>query len=104
MCRKSNVFDLLLNKNEQLYKLLAIAVALCPSVLRWCEESVTEQLNLKCQDAINMMQNGSIETYTLYFGKACPRFVTPTEPDFEGETDTSRLGFQAQLQIFIAEV
>ena len=102
-CRKSAVFDLLLNKNEQLYKLLALAVSLCPSVVRWCEETVIEQLNMKCQDAISKMQNGSIETYNLYFGKSCPRFVTPTGPDLEGETDTSRLGYQAQQQIFIAE-
>jgi hypothetical protein len=95
---------MLLHKNEQLYKLLAITVAMCPSVTRWCEEHVSEQLNMKCQDQIVKMQSGNIETYKVFFGKACPRFVSPTGPDLDGETDTSMLGYAAQQQAFVAEV
>ena len=44
-CRKDHRYDLLLHKNEQLYKLLAITVSLCPPALRWCEEQARSLLH-----------------------------------------------------------
>jgi RNA polymerase I-associated factor PAF67 len=59
---------------------------------------------MKCRDAIAKMQGGNVEAYKLYFGEGCPRFVSPTGPDLEGETDTSMLGYQEQQRVFISEV
>ena len=39
-CSKDYRYDQILHKNEQLYRLLAITVSLCPPVSRWCEDTV----------------------------------------------------------------
>ena len=104
-CRKNQLYDLLLHKNEQLYKLLAIAVAMCPSTTRWLEENVREQLQFKCSDELFEMQSSNVDAFKKAFGLGCPKFVTAAAPDLsEVPTDNHLVGYHEALQIFVKEV
>jgi len=73
--------DQILNRNEQLYSLLAICLALCPNG-KLVEESVNGQLREKHADKLQRMQRGDLKVFDELFSFACPKFVTPSPPDF----------------------
>lgn len=104
-CRNTTAHQLILQKNEQLYKLLAIAVAMCPSTTRWLEENVREQLQFKCSDELFEMQSSNVDAFKKAFGLGCPKFVTAAAPDLsEVPTDNHLVGYHEALQIFVKEV
>jgi translation initiation factor 3 subunit L len=58
-------YDQILKKNEQMYALLAVAVALCPAAARSLDEAVAGQLREKRGDKIRAMQSGSDNLYAV---------------------------------------
>ena len=103
--RNTSFHEQMLKKNEQIYKLLAICVAMCPSVERWLDDAVKEHLHKKCGDDQFQMQNGSMEHFRKAFSYGCPRFITALPPDLsDAREDNSRAGFHDALRRFMSEV
>jgi translation initiation factor 3 subunit L len=98
-------YDQILKKNEQMYALLAISMALCPTVSRQLEESVSNTLREKHGEKIKFMSAGSMETYEELFSYACPKFVSPTAPDWhDSSCNTNAMAFKAQWAPFMAVI
>jgi translation initiation factor 3 subunit L len=97
---RSYQYEQILKKNEQMYSLLAIGMAICPQRL---EDNVHAELRLKNAEKINRLQRGDEATYREMFCGACPRFVSlghfpdPSPSGINTET-------QHQLTFFLEEV
>lgn len=103
--RNTSAHQLILQKNEQIYKLLAIAVAMCPSTTRCLEENVRDQLHFKCNTELYEMQGSNIDSFKKAFGQGCPKFVTAAPPDLsETGADNHLVGYHGALQLFVSEV
>lgn len=73
-------FEQVMNRNEQIYALLAICLALCPHG-KLVEEGVNSQLREKHAEKLQRMQRGDLAVFDELFSFACPRFITPSPPD-----------------------
>lgn len=105
ICRNTSAHQLILQKNEQIYKLLAIAVSMCPSTTRWLEENVRDQLHFKCSSELFEMQSSNIDAFKKAFGQGCPKFVTAAPPDLsEVGADNHLVGYHEALRLFVQEV
>lgn len=83
--QKSPQYEQILKKNEQMYALLAICLSLCPQV-KLVEETVNSQLREKYGEKMIRMQRYDDEAFAIYdelFSYACPKFITPTAPNFD---------------------
>ncbi|KXZ49005.1 hypothetical protein GPECTOR_24g295 [Gonium pectorale] len=103
--RSSPTFEQMLKKNEQMYALLAICLALCPVAAKSLDENVLMQLRERQSDNMAAMSRGDIDVYDTLFRDACPKFVTSTPPAYDqATTNTNQLAFRAQLNSFLQEV
>ena len=72
---------------DQMFALLAICVSLCPQRI---EESVEATLREKQGDKIDeVLQSGNEANFKEWFSFACPKFISPTPPNYELGTTTS---------------
>ncbi|CUS10883.1 unnamed protein product [Tuber aestivum] len=101
--QKNAQFDSITKKNDQMYALIAICVALCPTRL---DDTIHASLREKYGEQFTKMQRGgpdALQIYEQLFMSACPKFISPIPPDFdkpESNIDPS----QHHLQIFMADV
>lgn len=103
--RNSPQFEQMLKKNEQMYSLLAVTLALCPAASKQLDENVLMQLRERQSDNMAAMSRGAIDVYDSLFRDACPKFVTSTPPAYDqATTNTNQLAFRAQLNSFLLEV
>ncbi|GLC72487.1 hypothetical protein PLESTF_001252900 [Pleodorina starrii] len=103
--RSSPQFEQILKKNEQMYQLLAICLALCPAAAKSLDENVLMQLRERHSENMAAMGRGDIDVYDSLFRDACPKFVTSTPPAYDqATTNTNQLAFRAQLNSFLLEV
>lgn len=75
-------FDAVGKKNDQMYALVAICVALHPTKL---DDTIHAALRDKYGDALARLQRGGPDALPLFeelFRAACPKFIAPTPPDF----------------------
>ncbi|KAF0497015.1 RNA polymerase I-associated factor PAF67-domain-containing protein [Gigaspora rosea] len=102
---RSYQFDQINKKGDQMYALLAICIALCPTRL---DENIHAHLREKYGEHLSKMQRGEegLQTFEDLFLYACPKFISPIGPNFE---DLNSL-IQAiephhhHAKIFLAEV
>eukprot|EP00475_Leptophrys_vorax_P043223 TRINITY_DN8253_c0_g1_i1.p1 TRINITY_DN8253_c0_g1~~TRINITY_DN8253_c0_g1_i1.p1 ORF type:complete len:528 (+),score=41.84 TRINITY_DN8253_c0_g1_i1:206-1789(+) len=93
-----------LKKNEQVFVLLAVCLALCPNA-KMVDETVNTQLRDKLSDKIQRMQRGDEAVFDELFSFACPKFVTPAPPNFdEPLVNTNQDAYRLQLKLFLADV
>jgi len=101
--QKNAQFDSVTKKNDQMYALIAICVALCPTRL---DDTIHASLREKYGEQFTKMQRGGPDALQIYehlFMSACPKFISPIPPDFdnpENNVDPSK----HHLQIFMADV
>ena len=94
-------------KNEQMYALLAICIALSPQRV---DEQVHTMLREKYGDRIQRMQRGDEESYEELFVSACPKFILACPPSLEGKdaaeasNNHNQAAYRLQKKIFLAEV
>ena len=81
--QRSAQYDQILKKNEQMYALVAVALALCPAAQRALDENVLNTLRDKYGDKMLKMQRGSEGTYDELFSYACPKFITTAPPNYD---------------------
>jgi len=101
--QKNAQYDSIAKKSDQMYALVAICVALNPTRL---DDTVHSALREKYGEQFARMQLGGPESLPIFeelFRQACPRFISPTAPDFENPSinvDT----IEHHLSIFMEEV
>ncbi|CAG8451033.1 5274_t:CDS:10 [Paraglomus occultum] len=79
---RSYQFDQINKKGDQMYALLAICIALCPTRL---DDNVHTLLREKYGDQLSKMQKGeeALPVFEDLFLYACPKFISPNGPNFE---------------------
>ncbi|KAI9828046.1 MAG: hypothetical protein M1832_003573 [Thelocarpon impressellum] len=100
---KNAQFDSMAKQNDQMYALLAICVAFQPTRL---DDTIHTALREKYGDQFMRMQRGGPESLPIFedlFRAACPKFISPTPPDFDSrELNIDPL--EHHLGIFMEEV
>ena len=80
---RSAQYDQILKKNEQMYALLAITLALCPAAHKLLDENVGTQLRDRNAEKMSRMVRGDVAVYDECFSYACPKFITPSPPPYD---------------------
>lgn len=101
--QKNAQYDSISKKNDQMYALIAICVAFHPTRL---DDTVHTALRDKYGDQLLKLQRGGPESLPIFeelFRSACPKFISPTPPDFDNpELNVDPL--EHHLSIFMDEV
>lgn len=101
--QKNAQYDSITKKNDQMYALVAICVAFNPTKL---DDTIHTALRDKYGDQLARIQRGGPDSLPIFeelFRSACPKFISPTPPDF----DTPELNVDPvdhHLAIFMDEV
>lgn len=77
-------FDSITKKVDQMYALIAICASLSPGAR--LDDTVNTTLREKLGDAFAKLQRGGPESLPIYedlFRGSCPKFISPTPPDFD---------------------
>lgn len=80
---KTAQYDQINKKNYQMYALIAICVAFHPTRL---DDTIHTTLREKYGDQLIKLQRGGPESLPVFeelFRSACPKFISPTPPDFD---------------------
>jgi translation initiation factor 3 subunit L len=101
--QKNAQYDSITKKNDQMYALIAICVAFHPTRL---DDTIHTALREKFGEQFNRLQRGGPESLPLFeelFRSACPKFISPTAPDFDNpEINVDPI--EHHLKIFMDEV
>lgn len=102
---RNSVYDQILKKNEQMYALLALVVALCPSVQGGLDEHVLAALKDKFGEKLQRMFRGDGVLFEEAFGYGCPKFITAAPPAFDNPTAAApQEAYLRQRALFMAQV
>ncbi|KAG1650108.1 Eukaryotic translation initiation factor 3 subunit L [Nymphon striatum] len=101
--QKTYQCDQINKQTEQMYTLLAICLVLHPQRI---DESVHSQLKEKFADRMQKMQKGDTQEFENAFTFACPKFLSPVPPTYDGTPapGTNKEPFNLQLAVFLEEV
>jgi len=100
---KNAQYDSITKKNDQMYALVAICVAFNPTKL---DDTIHTALREKYGDQLVRLQRGGPESLPLFeelFRSACPKFISPTPPDFDNPS-VNIDPVEHHLAIFMSEV
>ncbi|KAK5169650.1 uncharacterized protein LTR77_005627 [Saxophila tyrrhenica] len=101
--QKNAQYDSISKKNDQMLALVAICVSFSPTRL---DDTIHTALREKYGEQLTRMQRGGPESLPLFeelFRQACPKFISPTPPDFENP-QINIDPVEHQLSIFMEEV
>jgi translation initiation factor 3 subunit L len=102
---RSYQHDQINKKGDQMYALLAICIALCPTRL---DENIHPHLREKYGEHLLKMQRGEegIQTFEDLFLYACPKFISPNGPNFEDPNALTQTiePHHHHAKIFLSEV
>ncbi|QDZ24824.1 subunit L of translation initiation factor 3 [Chloropicon primus] len=102
---RSSGYDQILQKMEQMYALLALAVALCPAGTKSLEENVQTNLREKHAEKLSKMTRSELPVFDELFTYACPKFITPSLPDYSNPSaNISSEAYKLQLKMFLTEI
>jgi len=95
-------YDAMAKKQDQMYALLLLNLALCPRPL---DEAIDRAIRDKHGDKQARLQRGEELCFEELFQYACPKFVSGAPPDFDNATDFNANEAHArQLKLFLQEV
>lgn len=98
-------YDQILKKNEQMFALLAITLALCPLAARSLEESVSNTLREKYGEKTRAMTAGAVEAFEDLFAYACPKFTSAAPPEWDDpNANANATAYKMQLAAFMSLV
>lgn len=99
---RSLLNDMITKQNEQIFHLLAIALNFYPMRI---DDSINSYLKEKYTERLLKLQRGDRDELVNMFHYACPKFLSPVPPNFEGVTDQYLMEpYNQQLKVFIDEV
>jgi translation initiation factor 3 subunit L len=94
--------DQIAKKTEQMTALLLLSNALSPMRL---DESLLQNIKDKYFEKQQKLQKGDETTFEELFSYSCPKFISPTPPDWDAlETFNPNEAHQRQLKLFLQEV
>jgi len=103
---RSYQYEQILKKNEQMYALLAIASSLAPQ--HQTDDHLVHTLREKFADRMSRMQSNNVDlsAYEELFSFACPKFVSPSPPNYDDPPATynPQEAYRLQLRLFLNEV
>jgi translation initiation factor 3 subunit L len=103
---RSYQYEHILKKNEQMFGLLAIAVSMSPQ--QQTDDNLLASLREKFADRMSRMQSNHVDlaAYEELFAFACPKFVSPSPPDYDNlpANYNPQEAYRLQLKLFLAEV
>ncbi|BDA50611.1 Eukaryotic translation initiation factor 3 subunit L [Coccomyxa sp. Obi] len=103
--QRSAQYEQILKKNEQMYALTAIVLALCPAAQRELDENVMNTLREKYNEKMMKMVRGVDSTYEELFAYACPKFITAAPPNLDAPSaNTNQEAYRLQLRCFLGLV
>ncbi|CAG9467641.1 unnamed protein product [Pedinophyceae sp. YPF-701] len=94
-------FEQVLRKNEQVYALLALTVALCPRTQKGLEEQVAQNLVSKHKEDLAALARGEEAPLEVLFAYGCPKFVAGGQIDLTQSRNPNTDVHKAQLQRFL---
>ncbi|KAJ8097335.1 RNA polymerase I-associated factor PAF67-domain-containing protein [Lipomyces tetrasporus] len=100
---RSAQYDSVTKRSEQMYALLAICVALCPTRL---DDSIHTTLREKNGEQLARMQRGGEESLPVFeelFSFACPKFMSHGPPDYDNPANNID-PLQHHLKVFMMDV
>ncbi|RVD85218.1 uncharacterized protein DFL_003546 [Arthrobotrys flagrans] len=100
---KGGQFDSISKTMDQMYALLAICVALCPTRL---DDTIHSTLREKYADQFQKLQRGGEESLAVFeelFQASAPKFISPIPPDFDNPANNID-PMQHHLQVFMFDV
>jgi len=99
---RSLLNDMITKQNEQIYHLLAIALNFYPMRI---DDSINSYLKEKYTERLLKLQRGDRDELSNMFHYACPKFLSPVPPNFEGVTEQYLMEpYNQQLKVFMDEV
>lgn len=101
--QKNAQYDSITKKNDQMYALIALCVAFHPTRL---DDTIHTALREKYGEQFNRLQRGGPDSLPLFeelFRSACPKFISPTPPDFDNP-EVNIDPVDHHLRIFMEEV
>ena len=101
--QKNAQYDSMIKRNDQMLALVAICVAFNPTKL---DDIIHNALREKYGDQLTRLQRGGPESLPLFeelFRGACPKFISPTPPDFDNPAINVD-PVEHHLGIFMSEV
>jgi len=103
---RSYQYEQILKKNEQMYGLLAIAVSLSPQ--QQTDDNILSTLRDKFSDRLTRMQSNNVDVaaYEELFAFACPKFVSPSPPNYDDLPPNyqPQEAYRLQLKLFLSTV
>ena len=98
-------YDQILKKNEQMYALLAVTLALCPAASTRLDEAVATSLREKYEEKTRSMASGSVDAFEELFAYGCPKFASASPPDWANtHANTNAVAYKTQLSMFMGLV
>ncbi|KAK9365333.1 RNA polymerase I-associated factor PAF67-domain-containing protein [Lipomyces kononenkoae] len=100
---RSAQYDSVTKRSEQMYALLAICVALCPTRL---DDSIHTTLREKNGEQLARMQRGGEESLPVFeelFSFSCPKFMSHGPPDYDNPANNVD-PLQHHLKVFMMDV
>jgi len=94
-------YDAMVKKQEQMYALLLMCLALNP---RPVEETIEKTIREKHPEKQARLQRGEELCFEELFTYACPKFVPATAPDYTSPEGKLNEAHQRQLQLFLKEM
>ncbi|CAF0710291.1 unnamed protein product [Brachionus calyciflorus] len=99
---RSLLNDMISKQNEQIFYLLTIALNFYPMRI---DDSINSYLKEKYSERLLKLQRGDRDELVNMFHYACPKFLSPVPPNFEGVTDQYLMEpYNQQLKVFLDEV
>lgn len=101
--QKGAQYDSISKKNDQMYALIAMCTAFQPTRL---DDTIHTAIREKYGEQYNRMQRGGPESLPIFeelFRSACPKFISPTPPDFDNPS-LNMDPVEHHLSIFMDEV
>jgi translation initiation factor 3 subunit L len=95
-------YEQMAKKQDQMFALLLICVALCPQSL---DESLEKTIREKHAEKQGRLQRGEELCFEELFSYACPKFIAASAPDYDVlEGFAPNEAHQRQLRLFLQEV
>lgn len=99
---RTYLYDQINKQNDQMSVLLTICLVLHPICI---DETIYSQLREKYTDRMLKMQKGDISEFENSFQFACPKFLSPVPPNYDGPLSPTfhKESYLQQLRVFIKE-
>jgi len=96
-------YEQLNKRSEQMYKLIAICISLCPQ--RSVEDSIMQYIQDKYSDQLSRLSKGEESMYEEFFGFAGPKAVYPGIPNYQ-DLNSREIGqtVSQQWNTFLADI